>query len=94
MALSIQPTVVPHVDEAGRQWRGLRCRLLGSWSGWQETPMLKWALIFLVIALVAGMLGFFVLGTTAALIAKVLFVIFLILFIVGLITGRGRPVVP
>jgi uncharacterized membrane protein YtjA (UPF0391 family) len=56
--------------------------------------MLKWALIFLVIALVAGALGFFVLGTTAALIAKVLFFIFLILFIVGLISGRGRPVVP
>ena len=56
--------------------------------------MLKWALIFLIIALIAGALGFFALGSTAALIAKVLFFIFIILFIVGLISGRGRPVVP
>jgi uncharacterized membrane protein YtjA (UPF0391 family) len=56
--------------------------------------MLQWALIFLVIALIAGALGFFVLSTTAAGIAKVLFFVFLILFLVGLIRGRRGPVVP
>jgi uncharacterized membrane protein YtjA (UPF0391 family) len=56
--------------------------------------MLQWALIFLVIALIAGALGFFVLATTAGTIAKVLFFVFLILFVVSLIRGRGRPVVP
>jgi uncharacterized membrane protein YtjA (UPF0391 family) len=59
-----------------------------------DRVMLQWALIFLVIALVAGALGFFVLATTAAAIAKVLFFVFLVLFLVSLIRGRGRPVVP
>lgn len=50
--------------------------------------MLSWALTFLVIALIAGALGFgFVAGTTA-MIAKVCFFVFLVLFIVGLVAGR------
>jgi len=50
--------------------------------------MLSWALTFLVIALIAGVLGFGVVAGTAASIAKILFVVFLILFVVSLITGR------
>lgn len=50
--------------------------------------MLSWAIIFLIIALVAGVLGFGVVAGTAAWIAKVLFVVFLILFLVSLIAGR------
>lgn len=50
--------------------------------------MLSWAIIFLIIALVAGVLGFGVVAGTAAWIAKVLFVVFLILFLVSLIGGR------
>jgi len=50
--------------------------------------MLNWAILFLIIALVAGVLGFGVVAGTAAWIAKVLFVVFLILFIVSLISGR------
>lgn len=52
--------------------------------------MLRYALIFLIFALVAGLLGFGVLEGLAMTIAKVLFVIFIVLFIVSLITGR-RP---
>jgi len=51
--------------------------------------MLNYAVIFLLIALVAGILGFGVIAGTAAMIAKVFFVIFLILFIAALL--RGRP---
>ncbi|MCO8122023.1 DUF1328 domain-containing protein [Stieleria sp. TO1_6] len=54
--------------------------------------MLSWALTFLVIALIAGVLGFGVVAGTAAYIAKILFVVFLILFIIGLIMGRRGPV--
>jgi uncharacterized membrane protein YtjA (UPF0391 family) len=54
--------------------------------------MLRYALIFLLIALIAGALGFFSLEGTAMYIAKVLFVIFLVIFVVSLIMGR-RPVV-
>ena len=53
--------------------------------------MLSWALTFLIIALIAAVLGFGVLAETAATIAKVLFVIFLVLFIISLITGRKGP---
>jgi uncharacterized membrane protein YtjA (UPF0391 family) len=56
--------------------------------------MLSWALTFLVIALVAGVLGFGVIAGTAAEIAKILFILFLILFVVSLVIGRTRtPVV-
>ena len=50
--------------------------------------MLSWALTFLVIALIAGVLGFGVVAGTAASIAKILFVVFLVLFVIGLIMGR------
>jgi len=56
--------------------------------------MLSWALTFLVIALIAGVLGFGVVAGTAASIAKVLFLLFLVLFVVSLVLGRTRtPVV-
>jgi uncharacterized membrane protein YtjA (UPF0391 family) len=51
--------------------------------------MLSWALFFLVIALIAGVLGFGVIAGTAASIAKLLFFVFLVLFVVALITGRS-----
>ena len=54
--------------------------------------MLGWALTFLVIALVAGLFGFGLIAGTAIGIAKILFFVFLILFLVSLIAGRRRPV--
>ena len=50
--------------------------------------MLSWALTFLVVALIAGVLGFGVVAGTAASIAQVLFFLFLVLFVVSLIFGR------
>lgn len=53
--------------------------------------MLKWSVILLVIALIAGVFGFFNIVGAAVGIAKVLFFVFLVLFIVSLFTGRrGR----
>lgn len=49
--------------------------------------MLKWAVIFLVIALVAGLLGFTGLAGTSMAIAKTLFFIFLVIFLVLLVAG-------
>lgn len=54
--------------------------------------MLSYSVIFLLIAILAGALGFGVIAGTAATIAKILFVIFLILFVVALIRGRGPRV--
>eukprot|EP01022_Parablepharisma_sp_SALTPOND_P020297 TRINITY_DN3650_c0_g2_i1.p1 TRINITY_DN3650_c0_g2~~TRINITY_DN3650_c0_g2_i1.p1 ORF type:complete len:199 (-),score=9.31 TRINITY_DN3650_c0_g2_i1:3-599(-) len=59
----------------------------------KETGMLKWALIFLVVALVAGLFGFTGISAAAAGIAKILFFAFVVLFIIALIAGlvsRGR----
>jgi uncharacterized membrane protein YtjA (UPF0391 family) len=50
--------------------------------------MLNYAVIFLIIALLAGVLGFGVIAGTAATIAKVLFLLFLVLFIASLLRGR------
>jgi uncharacterized membrane protein YtjA (UPF0391 family) len=56
--------------------------------------MLSWAITFLVIALIAAALGFGGIAGTAAGFAKILFFVFLIMFVVSLIFGRTRtPVV-
>ena len=50
--------------------------------------MLYYSVLFLLIALVAAVLGFGFIAGTAAAIAKILFVIFLVLFLVSLLRGR------
>jgi len=52
--------------------------------------MLYWAAVFLVIALVAGVLGFGVVAGTAAGIAKILFFVFVVLFLLSLVFGGFR----
>lgn len=54
--------------------------------------MLRWALIFLVIALVAALFGFGGVASVGVSIAKILFFVFLVLFVLSLIfhMGRGR----
>ncbi|HKK35971.1 MAG: DUF1328 domain-containing protein [Paracoccaceae bacterium] len=55
--------------------------------------MLGWAILFLVLALIAGALGFGGVAMISANIAQVLFVVFLILFAIALVANavRGRP---
>jgi len=50
--------------------------------------MLYYAVVFLIIALVAAVFGFTGVYVAAAGIAKILFFLFLILFLVSLIFGR------
>jgi uncharacterized membrane protein YtjA (UPF0391 family) len=56
--------------------------------------MLSWVVTFLIIALVAGLLGFGGIAGTSIEIAKVIFFIAVILFLVsavfGLVRGRSR----
>ena len=52
--------------------------------------MLYYALVFLLLALVAGFLGFGGVAFAAAGIAKILFGLFLVLFLVGIIMHVGR----
>jgi len=51
--------------------------------------MLRWALLLLVIALIAAVLGFGGLASAFAEIAQILFWVFVILFVLALIFGRG-----
>ena len=49
--------------------------------------MLRWAVIFLVIALIAALLGFTTIAGASIAIAKTLFYIFLVVFLVLLVMG-------
>jgi len=56
--------------------------------------MLYYAIVFAILALLAGVLGFVALAGTLAVIARVLLFVFLALFVISLIFGRrGGPVV-
>jgi uncharacterized membrane protein YtjA (UPF0391 family) len=52
------------------------------------TIMLRWTVIFLVVAIIAAIFGFGGIAAGAAGIAKVLFFIFIVLFLLSLIGGR------
>jgi uncharacterized membrane protein YtjA (UPF0391 family) len=83
-----------HIKQATKS--GLLCR---NGAGAEFTPevkenaMLYWAVVFLIVALVASLFGFFGVAGLAAGFAKILFVVFLVLFVVSLLFGMRRPVV-
>jgi uncharacterized membrane protein YtjA (UPF0391 family) len=52
--------------------------------------MLYWALMFLLVGLVAALFGFGGIASTAAGIAQVLFVVALVLFVLSLFMGFRR----
>ncbi len=55
--------------------------------------MLNWALTFLVVALIAAALGFGGIAGTSAGIAKILFFVFIALFVLSMVMRalKGRP---
>jgi uncharacterized membrane protein YtjA (UPF0391 family) len=56
--------------------------------------MFRWAIVFLVITLIAGVLAFAGLVLAAAALAKLVFYLFLVLFLLALVAGlllRARP---
>lgn len=76
--------------------------LMGKWSGivisiivqtiffnLKFNTMLRWTVIFLIVAIVAAVFGFGGIAAGAAGIAKILFFIFLVLFVISLLMG-GR----
>ncbi len=97
---------VPHFPRASRTYRKRRIIVLGTignsipgdlflknrYLNLSHTPlMLNWAITFLIIALIAAVLGFGGLAGTAIGIAKILFVVFLILFIISFVMHRRTP---
>jgi uncharacterized membrane protein YtjA (UPF0391 family) len=57
-------------------------------AGGKAISMLRWALIFLIIGLVAAALGVGGIAGPALEIARVLLVVFIILLVISLIAGR------
>jgi uncharacterized membrane protein YtjA (UPF0391 family) len=96
-----RPTLVPP-DFAGREGtpaekeRQARPATGGVWPPPRKagSQMLGWVLVFAILAIVAGALGFFALAGTLAVAAKILFVIFIVLLIVSFIMRalRGGPI--
>ena len=68
--------------------------MLHSFTNWhfninlKNSIMLRWTVTFIILAIIAGVLGFGGIAAGAASIAKVLFFIFIILFLFSLIRGR------
>jgi len=52
--------------------------------------MLQYAAVFFVVALIAALFGFTGIAVGAAEIAKILFFIFLVLFVISLLVGMFR----
>jgi len=52
--------------------------------------MLRWAVGFFIVALIAAAFGFLGVATAAVGIARLLFYVFLILFLVSLVGGLAR----
>jgi uncharacterized membrane protein YtjA (UPF0391 family) len=74
-------------------WRS-RSIAFGLFTPVKETPMLYYAAVFFVIALVAALFGFGGIAVGAAEIAKILFFVFLIITVITLVMGlfrRGKP---
>lgn len=55
----------------------------------KSNDMLRWTVIFLIIAIVAAVFGFTGISEGAASIAKILFFIFIVLFLISLVFGRS-----
>ena len=50
--------------------------------------MLRWAILFLIVAIIAGVFGFGGIVAVATDIARLLFLVFMVLFVVALVAGR------
>jgi uncharacterized membrane protein YtjA (UPF0391 family) len=62
------------------------------WPSERIDKMLWYAWVFLVVALLAAILGFGGIAVAAASIAKICFVLFLVLFLISAIAGRRRTI--
>ncbi len=56
----------------------------------KEDSMLRWAIVFFIVALVAAVFGFLGIATAAVGIARILFFLFLVLFLLSLVGGLMR----
>jgi uncharacterized membrane protein YtjA (UPF0391 family) len=78
------------IEKATKQWCVVGTHLARRLSNQvEERLMLYYALMFVVVAIVAGVLGFGGIAGAATDIARVLFFVFLVLLLVSLFAGRA-----
>lgn len=70
---------------------GCRFRSLCCGAETREEVMLRWAILFFILAIVAAVLGFGGIAADAAWIGRILLLVFLVLFVASLVFGRRRP---
>jgi len=88
--LNIRKTVygpLPEQRSIRTQFRRRQARLT---EANKEDHMLRWAAAFFIIALIAAYLGFGGVALAAAGAAKILFLIFIVLFVLALVGGLAR----
>ena len=56
--------------------------------------MLRWAILFFIVAIIAAVFGFGGIAAAATDIARLLFVVFLVLFVISLLLGWRRTSSP
>jgi uncharacterized membrane protein YtjA (UPF0391 family) len=76
-----------HADPA-KTWRHLPAHCRAGPHG-REKRMLKWAIIFAIVSLITGWLGFGGVSGATATIAKILFACFVILFLLAILAVIG-----
>jgi uncharacterized membrane protein YtjA (UPF0391 family) len=76
---------MPRSIGASAQSANASCTRDPGQSAGGQRNMLYWAVIFLVVAIIAGVFGFGGISQAATGIAKILFLIFLVLFLVSLV---------
>jgi uncharacterized membrane protein YtjA (UPF0391 family) len=74
------------------RFRVLAAQKKSTYTDVEEGTMLRWAIAFFIVALVAALFGFAGIAVAAAGIAKILFYLFLILFLVTLVGHLLRRV--
>jgi uncharacterized membrane protein YtjA (UPF0391 family) len=79
-------------NQAALGWHRTDAAVTRSGRTEKENKMLYYALVFLLIAIVAAVLGFGGVAIVSAGIAKILFFVFIVLFLVSLITHMSRRV--
>jgi uncharacterized membrane protein YtjA (UPF0391 family) len=84
MRNGISPALLCHETDFGPP--------VGAAGSGRRTKMLYYALVFLLIAIVAAVFGFGGVAVISAGIAKILFFVFIVLFLVSLITHMSRRV--
>lgn len=65
------------------------CCTFRPWPAFKDDHMLRLAILFLILGLVAGVLGFTGIAGASIAIAKFLFAIFILIFLVLLVLGLG-----